>query len=437
MTGSLDSTLTKPLPYTACPACDLLLERIPPPAGRTLLCPRCGKRLHKEKEHSIELVLALSLTGLLLYIPANFLPLMTMGILGLDKSSSLFGSVLALFTQGSLFVGTMVLFTALLFPLLTLGLLCTVATSIAFNRRSPLLLHLFRLYHHLTEWAMMDVYLIGILIAIIKLTATATLSFDVGLFCFIGMVLSAIGAQAYTDHRLFWRHLDLSEKGAVCLAPSFKGRTASEAGLVVCPTCHKLVERTPLDHDQRRICPRCLGNLRLRKTNSLTRTWALVLTAVILTLPANLLPIMEVEYFGFPEQSTIMDGIIYFFQEGSYGIGLIIFTASILVPLFKIVGILLILLSIHFKWRSWLRHKAIMFGFIQFIGRWSMLDIFVIALLCALVQFGILSTINVAPAAFYFSGVVLTTMFSAISFDVRLLWDTEPSPTSTDHTDHG
>jgi paraquat-inducible protein A len=146
-------------------------------------------------------------------------------------------------------------------------------------------------------------------------------------------------------------------------------------------------------------------------------------TAAILTLPANLLPIMEVDYFGVPDRSTIMDGIIYFFQEGSYGIGLVIFVASVLVPLFKIVGLVIILLSIRYRWQSWLRHKAIMFRAIEFIGRWSMLDIFVITLLCSLAQFGFLSTISAAPAALYFTGVVLSTMFAALSFDPRLLWD--------------
>jgi paraquat-inducible protein A len=118
-----------------------------------------------------------------------------------------------------------------------------------------------------------------------------------------------------------------------------------------------------------------------------------------------------------------MDGIKYFFQTGSYGIGLVIFTASILVPLFKVVGLILLLYSIHFNRWSRLTHKSIMFRFIEFIGRWSMLDIFVIALLCALVDFGIFTTITAAPAATFFTFVVITTMFATVSFDPRLLWD--------------
>jgi paraquat-inducible protein A len=161
----------------------------------------------------------------------------------------------------------------------------------------------------------------------------------------------------------------------------------------------------------------------MRKPGSINNTWALVMTAVILSFPANLLPIMKVNFLGNDDLSTIMDGIIYFFQEGSYGIGAIILTASILVPCFKIIGIILILLSIHFKWKSWLRHKTVMFRLIEFIGRWSMLDIFVIAVLQVLVNFGNLTTISAAPAGTYFLGVVLATMFAAITFDPRLIWD--------------
>ncbi len=132
---------------------------------------------------------------------------------------------------------------------------------------------------------------------------------------------------------------------------------------------------------------------------------------------------MKVDYLGSQEYSTILDGIIYFFKEGSYGIGIVILTASVLVPVFKIAGIIMILMSIHYRWETWLKHKTIMFRFIEFIGRWSMLDIFVIALLTVLVNFGFFSTISAASAATYFCGVVISTMLAAITFDTRLIWD--------------
>ena len=207
------------------------------------------------------------------------------------------------------------------------------------------------------------------------------------------------------------------------LQETFPGNeiTAREAGLILCHDCHKLIANRSEEAPAK--CPRCSASLHLRKPSSISRTWALVLTALILSFPANILPIMRVDFLGVADYSTIMDGIIYFFAEGSYGIGIIILTASVLVPCFKIIGIILILISIHFKWKSWLRHKTLLFRAIEFIGRWSMLDIFVIALLQVLVNFGSLTTIETAPAATYFTGVVLTTMSAAITFDPRLLWD--------------
>jgi paraquat-inducible protein A len=200
-------------------------------------------------------------------------------------------------------------------------------------------------------------------------------------------------------------------------------QTAMDAGFISCHDCGKLVDAGETSHDAKLACPRCHADIHFRKPNSIGRTWALIITAAILFIPANLLPIMRVDFLGSQSFSTIMDGIIYFFHEEEYGIGLIIFIASILVPLFKMIGLTIILLSIRFKWKSWLKHKTAMFHFIEFIGRWSMLDIFVIALMSALVNFGGITSTHAAPAATYFTAVVVTTMVAALTFDSRLLWD--------------
>ena len=196
-----------------------------------------------------------------------------------------------------------------------------------------------------------------------------------------------------------------------------------EAGLISCHDCGNLMDARLVSSKGYLACSRCNADVHFRKYQSIPATWALVITATILFAPANFLPIMRVEMFGSVEYSTIMDGIIYFFHSGEYGIGLIIFIASILVPLFKIVGMLTILLSIKFKWKRWLRHKTKMFHFIEFVGRWSMLDIFVIASMSTFVEFGSFTATQAAPAASYFAAVVVCTMFAALTFDSRLLWD--------------
>jgi paraquat-inducible protein A len=374
----------------------------------------------------------MAVTGMLLFLPANFYPLMTLRVLGSDTSSSLFSASLSMFEQGQPFVGLIVLLTGFVFPLLTLSLLFWVSAGLFLGWQARWMPDFMRWYQHLSEWAMTDVYLIGVFVTIIKMNHTSEIDFDVGFFCFIGLVMITVAAQTSVDKPLFWKLLEGKEKGHRLQEYKvlFRARTGKEAGLVLCHTCHKTLPAYVLAKQGHKhiLCPRCGEIMHQRKQGSISRTWALICTAIILTLPANLLPIMDVEFFGQSSTSTIMDGIIFFFQEGSYGIGLIILTASILVPLFKITGMSLILLSIHFHWATWLKHKSLMFRFIEFIGRWSMLDIFVIALLCALVRFGYITTINAAPAALYFTGVVLCTMFAAISFDPRLLWDTDNWP---------
>ncbi|MBW2708592.1 MAG: paraquat-inducible protein A [Deltaproteobacteria bacterium] len=197
--------------------------------------------------------------------------------------------------------------------------------------------------------------------------------------------------------------------------------TARQAGFVLCRKCHLLSAQKTLPDNHH--CPRCGVRLRLRKPESLARTWALLITSLIFLFPANLLPIMTVISLGEKEPNTIMQGIQYFIQSGTYVVAFLIFFASILVPIAKVTGIMLVLLSIRRKWKGWLRHKTLMFRMIRFIGRWSMLDIFVIALMVAIVEFGTLNSIHAAPAATYFAGVVVSTMLAANTFDTRLIWE--------------
>jgi paraquat-inducible protein A len=417
--------------FTICPSCDLLLEEIQPSSTHTPVCPRCLRRLHRRRPDSIRRTLVLSLTGLLLCLPANFTPLLTFTMPGTATSSSLFQSTLSMFEQGEYLVGILVVLTGLICPFMTLSLLFGVSAGLFLGWQQRWMKVFLHWYHHLTEWAMTDIYLIAVFITVIKMNHAAAIEYNLGFFCFIGLVAVTVAAQASLDLSLFWDRLDRSRTDERPMIPvETTARTGREAGLLLCPSCHKIIPLPPADQRENQQkkqgkigCPRCGESVHIRKENSIDRSWALIVTALLFTLPANLLPIMSVSSLGSVTESTIIDGIILFFQEGSYGIGLVILTASVLVPLFKIIGMSLILISIHNQWTTWLRHKALMFRFIQFVGRWSMLDIFVIALLCSLVRFGSLSTVDTAPAALYFSAVVLCTMFAAISFDPRLLWD--------------
>ncbi|PAU64983.1 paraquat-inducible membrane protein A [Pseudomonas sp. PIC25] len=200
---------------------------------------------------------------------------------------------------------------------------------------------------------------------------------------------------------------------------------AIDAGILVCPECHQLNRQEP-DSDAQ-FCTRCGGRVHARRPNSLARTWALLITAAILYIPANALPIMTVNSFGKGEPDTIMSGVVTLVQYGMLPIAAVVFIASILVPTFKLVGIALLLYSVQRHQPLSARQRILMFRFIEWIGRWSMLDIFVIAILVALVNFGSLASIEAGFGAVAFASVVVLTMLAAITFDPRLIWDNTES----------
>ncbi|HUL11016.1 MAG TPA: paraquat-inducible protein A [Methylococcaceae bacterium] len=195
--------------------------------------------------------------------------------------------------------------------------------------------------------------------------------------------------------------------------------TAARRGYLLCHTCHQL-SRATTPHP---CCPRCGAPLHVRKPDSLKRTWALTLTAYILYVPANLLPVMTVTMSGRGEPDTILSGVKELLLGGMWPLALLVFFASITVPVLKLLVLTYLLLSVQFKSRWRPRERTILYRLTESIGRWSMIDIFVIAILVALVKLGSLATIDAGPGAVAFGGVVVTTMFAAMSFDPRLIWD--------------
>ncbi len=426
-----ESLLSNPSSLTACPDCDLLMTKKRPAFGQKTECPRCGCVLERYKRNTVSRSLALGLAGLFIYFPAVFMPLMTFQKLGLRESGNVFETIITFYTKGYYFVAIMILFSAAIFPLIKLTLLITVTTFLKTNRRPKFLAKIFRWYQHLDEWAMVEVYLLGIMVTVVKMYHSTDIVYNAGFFCFIGLVLLTIASSVTVSRVQFWDLIEnkSNDQGSDTTAEQkinpveLPVTTAMQNGCILCLECSKLISIRDLDETNTLICSRCGASLHQRKPASIVTTWALILTAAIFYFPANLLPIMRVEFLGIPSYSTIIDGIRLFFQQGSYGIAIIILTASILIPLLKILGLALVLITAQLKRPFFIRQKASMFRFIEFVGKWSMLDIFVIALLGAFVNFGFLTSIETAPAATYFCIVVVTTMIAALTFDPRLIWD--------------
>jgi paraquat-inducible protein A len=198
--------------------------------------------------------------------------------------------------------------------------------------------------------------------------------------------------------------------------------TASRLGLVACHACTLVCQHVAGAEFASR-CPRCGTSLHRRKPDSVARTWALVVAAAILYIPANLLPIMETSSLFDSQEDTILSGVIFLWKSGSWMVASIVFTASIVVPMFKLIALALLLISVQRRtaWRPEQRTK--LYRLVDFVGRWSMLDIYVVTVLVGLVQLQTLAFIRAGPASVAFGGVVVLTMFAALTFDPRLIWD--------------
>lgn len=210
-------------------------------------------------------------------------------------------------------------------------------------------------------------------------------------------------------------------------APSGQS-TAARQGLLVCDVC-RLVSRAP-DAAEDAYCPRCAGRLFSRKPASLARTWAFLITALILYVPANVLPIMESSSLFGSQRDTILSGIAFLWSSGSWGLAVVVFFASIVVPLVKMLVLALLVASAqgHARWHP--RTRTRLYRIIEFVGRWSMLDIYVVTMLVALVQVSTLASIHAGPGAAAFGAVVVLTLLASASFDPRLIWDPVGEPSS-------
>lgn len=195
---------------------------------------------------------------------------------------------------------------------------------------------------------------------------------------------------------------------------------ARDLGLASCHVCDQLVSLGEQSHGQ---CPRCYSAVRYRKHNSINRAWAFLISAIIMYIPANTQAIMITGTLGQQTSDTILSGILYFLTHGDWPLALVIFSASVLLPLLKIIAIAYLLIGVQRGSYFRKKEKTRLYLIAELMGRWSMVDVFVVALLAALIQVGELSSIRPGPAGLAFAAMVILTMFSAMAFDPKLIWD--------------
>lgn len=408
-----------------CHACGLAQRNRPLPAGAVARCARCGSLLHRNRPDSLDRTLALTLAGMVLFVLANSFPFLTFQMQGQITRTTLATGVQTLYAEGMWELATVVLFTSILAPGIQLALLLMVLTPLKLGWRPRGLRWLFRSVGQLTPWGMMDVFLLGILVSVVKLADMATIFPGTSLFAFGILIFVLAAAQYALDPEMVWSRLPLP--------PGLRQQPRPGEPVWSCAVCHLALPRASLPwRAGHRHCPRCGSRVHPRKPHSLQRTWALLLAAVLCYVPANVLPIMRVTSFGQTQSDTILSGVRFLLEHDLWPLALVVFVASLFVPLLKLLILIVLLLSVqwHATWRR--RERTRLYRITETVGRWSMVDIYVVTILVALVRLGNLATIEAQPGAVFFAAVVILTMFAAMSFDPRLIWDTGDCHDGTD-----
>lgn len=410
--------MTQYIPVTTCHDCGLLQQISHMPEDGAVKCCRCDATLRKrqrvEPAKSIEHTLALVITALVLLIISNVYPIVQVEAEGHEMAATLFGCVKYLFSNEMEFLAGLVFLTTIGAPLIQLTGLLYILLPVNFNRIPPYAPQIYRLVRIITSWSMLEVLMLGILVSVVKLSAMATVVPSIALWTFALLMIFIAAILSDLDTEMLWEQIS-PRISAVGLEKIKRG-----AQLTNCHNCHLLCTVNPV-HDT--CCPRCNAAIHFRNPGSLTRCTALVIAALVLYIPANLLPVMVVTSLGNTEGDTIISGVIYLATNGDLPLAIILFIASICVPTIKLIVLSLLLITVHFKsqWRP--KERTHLYRLTEFIGRWSMVDIFVDTLMAALIQIQGLMVIEVGVGAVAFGAVVVLTMLAAMAFDPRLIWD--------------
>jgi paraquat-inducible protein A len=398
----------------ACDDCGLLVRLPAVAAGVDSRCPRCDAVLRRHRESPLHTPLALAGASLILCVVTLATPFLTVRLLGQTRSSQVESGAWAFADDGLWLLSLVLVITVVLVPVLRLTLRVAVLGGVMTRRPPRWLGMLLRWHEHLGAWSMLEVFLFGALVSYTRLVDLAEVQLGPAVYGLGAVVLAMVAADAAFEPQAVW---DALESRGVMAAPA---RVAPKpAGRPIgCHCCRRVAHARPGEP-----CARCGTPLHHRKPNSTARCLALIAAAAILYIPANLYPVMNIVTLGRGGPHTIMGGVVEFIQSGFWPLAMIVFTASVAVPMLKLAGLGVMLACIRRGSARGLRQRTRLYRVIEVLGRWSMIDVFVVAVLIALVRFGILASITAQVGAACFGAVVILTMLAAEAFDPRLMWD--------------
>lgn len=406
--------------HVACPDCGLI-QRLPCELGGEVMeCARCERLLAGRTAGRVELPLAFTTCALLLLIGALTAPLLSVSTLGAARSSGLWSGPYEFTRQGFPSLATLTLICTVILPFLYAGALAWVLGSLHLAREgsppNPALGRVYRWVRAMRPWMMLEVFLIGGFVAYTRIDVLANIEIGAGGWCLLAATFVLLLALTQLDDRTVWAALSPHVEPAR-IPPA---QTSSVADTyLACTVCDLIVPQS----DEGTPCPRCQAALHRRKPDALRRTVALLIAGYLLYIPANLLPVLTVVQFGKREENTILSGVMELIHNDLWPLAVIVFVASIVLPLMKLFGLTWMLAAIQLRSERFLQARTRLFRMIDLIGRWSNIDVFMGSVLVSLLQFGALISVRAGSGLVAFAAVVVITMFATVTFDARLMWD--------------
>ncbi|MCW8885479.1 MAG: paraquat-inducible protein A [Motiliproteus sp.] len=374
-------------------------------------CGNCNHHLYSEQPAWLSRALAFTFTGLVLFVVSNVFPFMALELGSFSQQTTLLSGVQLLLDNNQFGLALLVLGTIFLFPLMELVFLAYVLLPPALEIRVSGYRSVLSWLGLVSKWNMMEVFLLAVLVSAVKLREMADIVPGIALYSYFSLVFILVLAKGQLNRRELWSFYQSDD----CF------RTNADEKLVGCSQCQALIGEALVQKNLP--CPRCLQKVQHRVPHSLQKTAALLLAAVVFYIPANTLPIMITTSLGQTQADTILSGVLYLLHGDTWPLAVIVFVASMLVPVSKI-------LILFYLWWTVVRQsikspmqRMKLYRLTEFVGHWSMVDVYVVILMVALVQFGVLANVEAGDAAFAFGGVVVLTMLAAASFDPRLIWD--------------
>ena len=374
--------------------------------GQTAMCRRCDSTLAGPATGRVDAPLALAGAALVLLLAALVWPLMTVSSLGAARESWLDTCVSALWGQGFLSLAALVAAFTVALPCIYLALLLWVLIALRLDLGGPLG-RLFRWVQHLRPWMMIEVYLVGCFVAYSRIKVVSTIEIGLGGWCLLGASLLFLLVLTQLDARTVWEALPVK-------ADAGKGEAT-----IACTVCDLVVTGTEEGGD----CPRCAATLHARKPDAYRRTAALVITGFLLYVPANFIPVLTTVRLGRADENTILSGVIELVHNDLWPLAIIVFSASIILPLLKLCGLTWMLIATHLRSRRLLVARTRFYRMIDLVGRWSNIDVFAVSVLIAALRFGALTEVHAGNGLVAFAAVVIVTMVATSVFDTRLMWD--------------